>query len=110
MKRLKKAEYEVKYSGASKSAIKERERNTKLAHEEDDKSLSHLESYLQEATKRSESGENVLDSPRLRKITAGSWNWSWAMDEDENPPPSSIVSRRDTREARQLAMIADIVL
>ena len=37
----------------------------------------------------------------------GSWAWAWALDEDEHPPPSSIVSRRDTEEARRLAKIAD---
>lgn len=38
---------------------------------------------------------------------SGSWPWAWALDVDENPPPSSIVSRRDTAEARRLAKIAD---
>ena len=104
-----KAEYQVKFSGTSKSVVKERERNLKLAREEDDKFLGHLESYLQKVAEKSDSGQNVLDSPRLQKITADSWNWSWALDEDEDPPPSSIVSRRDTPEARRLAMIADII-
>ena len=71
--------------------------------------MGHLESYLLKVKERSDSGNNVLDSPRLQKVTAGSWNWSWALDEDEHPPPSSIVSRRDTWEARQLARIADIM-
>ncbi|KZO93900.1 alpha/beta-hydrolase [Calocera viscosa TUFC12733] len=35
-----------------------------------------------------------------------SWGWSWALDGEE-PPPSSIVARRDTHEARRLARIAD---
>ncbi|GJJ08602.1 hypothetical protein Clacol_002821 [Clathrus columnatus] len=34
------------------------------------------------------------------------WVWSWAVD-GERPPASSIVSRRDTAEARLLARIAD---
>jgi hypothetical protein len=38
---------------------------------------------------------------------SGSWSWAWALESDERPPPSSIVSRRDTQEARQLARIAD---
>jgi len=102
-----KAEYEVRFSDTFKSIVKERERNLKLAYEEDDRSLGHLESYLQKVTEKSERGQNVLNSPRLQKITADSWNWSWVMDEDEDPPPSSIVSRRDTWEARQLATIAN---
>ncbi len=39
--------------------------------------------------------------------TSGSWSWAWALDVDERPPPSSIVSRRDTDEAVRLARIAD---
>ena len=104
-----KTKYDVKFSSTVKSIGKERRRNLKLAHKEGDKSLGHLESYLRKVTEKSDSGQQVLDSPRLQKVTAGSWNWSWALDEDERPPPSSIVSRRDTWEARQLARIADIM-
>ena len=104
-----KTKYDSKFSGTTKSIGKERKRNLKLAHKEGDKYLGHLGSYLQKAVEKSDSGENILDSPRLQKVAAGSWNWSWALDEDEHPPPSSIVSRRDTWEARQLAMIADIM-
>ena len=104
-----KTKYDTKFSGTFKSIGKERKRNLKLAHKEGDRSLSHLESYLEKVTEKSDSGKNVLDSPRLQKVTAGSWSWSWALDEDEHPPPSSIVSRRDTWQARQLAMIADIM-
>ena len=39
--------------------------------------------------------------------TRGSWSWAWALDADERPPPSSIVARRDTQEAVELARIAD---
>ena len=104
-----KTKFDTKFSGTLKSIGKERDRNLRLAHKEGDKSLGHLESYLRKVTEKSDGGENVLDSPRFQKVTAGSWNWSWALDEDEHPPPSSIVSRRDTWEARQLAMIADIM-
>ena len=102
-----KAKYSAKFSSTLKSIDKERKRNLKLARKEGDESLGHLESYLQRAAEESDNGQYVLDSPRLREVTSGSWNWSWALDEDEHPPLSSIVSRRDTQEARQLAMIAD---
>ncbi|KAH9856007.1 alpha/beta-hydrolase [Lenzites betulinus] len=42
-----------------------------------------------------------------REAPPGSWAWAWALDADEHPPPSSIVARRDTEEARRLAKIAD---
>ena len=35
------------------------------------------------------------------------WVWTWALD-GEHPPPTSIVSRRDTSEARNLARVADL--
>jgi len=103
-----KAEYEDKFSDTRRSIAKERERNLKLALEEADKSLGHIESCLWEFAEESESGQTVLGSPRFLKVAARGRNWSWALD-DEHPPPSSIVSRRDTRDARQLAMIVDIV-
>lgn len=103
-----KAKFDNKFSGTLKSVAKERMRNLKLARKEGDVSLGYLESYLRKVTENSDSGQDILESPRLQKVTSGSWNWSWALDEDEHPPPSSIVSRRDTWEARQLAMIADI--
>ena len=40
-------------------------------------------------------------------VASGSWSWAWALDMDEKPPPSSIVARRDTHEAVELARIAD---
>lgn len=104
-----KAKYDGRFSRTLKSIQKERTRNLKLAHEGDGKSMGHLESYLRKVTEGSENGTSLVDSPRVQKVTAGSWNWSWALDEDEHPPPSSIVSRRDTWEARQLAMIADLM-
>jgi len=99
-----KAEYEDKFCCARNKVAKERKRHLELARTEGDRSLAHLESYLNPG-----SGQSVLDGPRSQKVVVDSWNWSWAMDDDEHPPLSSIVSRRDTREARRLAMIVDVM-
>lgn len=104
-----KGEWDRKFSRTGKGIDKERKRNLKLARKEGDKYMGHLESYLQKVTERSNSGLDVVDSPRFQKVASGSCIWSWALDDDEHPPPSSIVSRRDTWEARQLAMVADIM-
>jgi hypothetical protein len=50
---------------------------------------------------------NMYRHPEDVPNNSGSWKWAWALDGDENPPPSSIVSRRDTDEARRLGRIAD---
>lgn len=55
-------------------------------------------------------GENTRETFKGIKDglkTSGSWSWAWALDTDERPPPSSIVARRDTQEAVELARIAD---
>jgi hypothetical protein len=43
-------------------------------------------------------------------LSSPGWSWAWALDEHENPPPASIVSRRDTEEARKLAEVADLAI
>ncbi|KAF9519527.1 hypothetical protein BS47DRAFT_1358130 [Hydnum rufescens UP504] len=42
-------------------------------------------------------------------LNSPQWDWSWAL-EGEDPPPSSIVARRDTAEARRLSKSADMRL
>ena len=55
---------------------------------------------LLQRTKSPES-KDILNQP------TASWAWAWALDGLEKPPPSSIVARRDTEEARRLGKIAD---
>jgi len=50
----------------------------------------------------------IADVQEGLRNSAASWIWAWAIDDDERPPPSSIVSRRDTEEARRLCKIADL--
>jgi hypothetical protein len=45
---------------------------------------------------------------RVREPQSSVWGYAWALgDKLENPPPSSIVARRDTEEALKLAKVAD---
>lgn len=79
------------------------------------KSLTRRRSTSRSAPKsqsrtRNQSRPRTPSLPRGGGIpvsTSGSWSWAWALDSDERPPPSSIVSRRDTDEAVRLARIAD---
>ena len=101
-----KREFDQKFSGTLKGIKKDRKAELRLAATESDKSIRRLETYRR-AVEATGGKVDFLDveavklDPALRYL----WNWSWALDEQENPPPSSIVSRRDTSEARQLAKI-----
>lgn len=99
-----KTKYDNKFSGTLKGVKKERKRNLKLARKESDKFTGFFESSPQKIPERTDNGPNL----RVQKAAAGSWGWPRTLDQDEDPPPSSIVSRRDTSEARQLAMVADL--
>jgi len=63
--------------------------------------IRHLEKAAKEGDK---DRGNVLNDGTTDK---DSWIWAWALDGKENPPPSSIVSRRDTELALELAKSAD---
>lgn len=62
---------------------------------------SHLHKGALSSRKSKKSQRDEADAERR------SWMWTWALD-GEHPPPSSIVSRRDTVEARDLARVADL--
>jgi len=129
--------WEKKFSGLAKSIDKTRNKNLALAKTRDLQILQRLETRLQKAeagpsrVKMIEAPPVVItdddatpsspthplpsndaESEDLSHIQAhqvlGSrqWSWGWALD-GENPPPSSIVARRDTDEARRLGKIAD---
>ncbi|KAI0629024.1 alpha/beta-hydrolase [Trametes polyzona] len=120
------ARYSRKFSKAAKAVEKARRRTLERASQETAQGILHLQNFLEaERGQRSteqDGGSRVQDGEgnsarALREGTAqgvkdglaasGSWPWAWALDADEHPPPSSIVARRDTEEARRLAKIAD---
>ena len=94
--------FDKKFSGTIKSIEKHRRRNLERSKHDMIKWLGILRQFLHKSDDEAETEkriESVILSPQ--------WNWAWALDEEEHPPPSSIVSRRDTEEARKLAEVAD---
>ncbi|KAF8161335.1 hypothetical protein B0H34DRAFT_796140 [Crassisporium funariophilum] len=94
--------FQKRFSHTVKTIEKHRRQNLEHAKQDTIKRLSVLRQALHidnKDTPRSVASKNVIASP--------GWGWAWALDEEEDPPPSSIVSRRDTEEARKLAEIAD---
>ncbi|KAF7315080.1 Abhydrolase-3 domain-containing protein [Mycena indigotica] len=95
--------WDRKFSGARKTVEKHRHRNLERARKDTVKNMGLLHSFIGREAE-SEGGNSVRDG---LLAMSGSWSWAWALDAYENPPPSSIVSRRDTQEALRLARIAD---
>ncbi|KAF8841752.1 alpha/beta-hydrolase [Paxillus ammoniavirescens] len=98
-----KALFDKKYAKEMLTVEKHRNRNIDLAKKDISKNLVHL----QELHKGKGKGKGK-ETPRSfgDGLESPTGNWGWALA-DERPPPSSIVSRRDTDEARRLARIAD---
>ncbi|KDR75638.1 hypothetical protein GALMADRAFT_248228 [Galerina marginata CBS 339.88] len=101
--------FEKRFAHTVKTIEKTRRHNLERAKEDTIKRLGRLRQSLTRDGKAAVNGhnkkevkENVLSSP--------GWGWAWALDEAEEPPPSSIVSRRDTEEARKLAEVADLAV
>jgi len=98
--------FDKKFAHTSKSIEKHRRRNLERAKEETIRRMNILRQTLH----RKGGEQPTPDKPQTAKCgMTGSpgWGWAWALDENEDPPPSSIVSRRDTDEARKLAEVAD---
>jgi hypothetical protein len=94
--------FDKKFSKTIKSIEKHRRRNLERSKHDMIKWLGFLQQFLHT------SGDEAETEKRIQSlILSPRWNWAWALDEGEDPPPSSIVSRRDTEEARKLAEVAD---
>ncbi|OCH89858.1 alpha/beta-hydrolase [Obba rivulosa] len=112
------AYFAKKFSKASTAIAKARRKNLDRARRDTMKNMAQLQSFIaQEQEAYHSEDEHVKDKGKEGKrgtfhgikegLATGSWSWAWALDMDEHPPPSSIVARRDTEEARELAKIAD---
>lgn len=97
--------FDNKFSHTVKSVERHRRQNLERAKADTIKRMSSLRQTLRRDVRAPRSpGEQRL---KEGLISSPGWGWAWALDEGEDPPPSSLVSRRDTEEARKLAEIAD---
>lgn len=92
------AVFDKKFARHVKLIESQRRRNLKRAERQTTK---NLEAYKDFTAKRRDIVSDPLEPTSLNK------GWAWALDAHEKPPPSSIVARRDTKEASQLAKSAD---
>jgi hypothetical protein len=103
-----KIKFDKKFSGVQKDIDKRRRRNLELAKKDIYRNIQQLQGGVSKRVKRFKGrGKPTKGLKEGLEASSGSWSWAWALESDERPPPSSIVSRRDTEEARQLARIAD---
>ncbi|VDC05073.1 unnamed protein product [Peniophora sp. CBMAI 1063] len=112
-----KAKMDAKYKREIKRIGKKRMRVAKEVPESSAAHLARLQHYLERQSQEGEvkkgkgrksDGKADGEGGALNAAILGAnWSLAWALDSDEHPPPSSIVARRDTREARALALVAD---
>lgn len=103
--------WDRKFAGALKTVEKHRHRNLERAKKDTVRNMNVLQNFIGREADAKAAGDKANKTVMGVKdgllAASGSWSWAWALDANENPPPSSIVSRRDTQEALRLARIAD---
>lgn len=121
-----KERFDKKFSSTIKHIAKQRERNLKQGSQDTHRRITQLQHYL-EREREAAGGPSQPSTPRLDNSqgknqeqgtgvgegllkASASWSLAWALDGDERPPPSSIVARRDTEEALELARVADMAV
>lgn len=103
-----KEKFDRKFAGAIKNIAKHRARNLEVAKKDASMHIARLQHYLEQDGHPERSAKNNRHSVAQGLFSSSaSWGLAWALDSDEHPPPSSIVARRDTEEAIQLARVAD---
>ena len=98
-----KAKFDKKFHNAYKAIEKHRRKHLDRAQKDAVQRMAQLQQLM--AQDKEEGGSRTSSKEVLREGLAP--GWTWALDADEKPPPSSIVARRDTHEAVELARIAD---
>jgi hypothetical protein len=106
------AKFDKKFRNSTKAIDKHRLRNLELDRSQTKRKMDALQRSLERSKNTTTFKDTTTDERTKNGDTDDSldsehWGWAWALDEQERPPPSSIVSRRDTKEARRLARIAD---
>lgn len=104
-----KGKFDKKFAKDRHAIQKQRHRNLELSRKDVLKNIAQLQDLHGSQTKngKGKAQDTVKGIKEGLEAASASWSWAWALDVDERPPPSSIVSRRDTDEARRLARIAD---
>ncbi|KAL0579609.1 hypothetical protein V5O48_002381 [Marasmius crinis-equi] len=101
-----KRKFDAKFASTIRAIEKHRRKHLERAKKDTIKNMNVLQNSLEREEKANkEDGNNTSIKEAL--LASSGWSWAWALDGDELPPPSSIVSRRDTSEALKLARIAD---
>ncbi|KAK7691765.1 hypothetical protein QCA50_005166 [Cerrena zonata] len=101
-----KTKFDKKFHSTTQTIAKRRLRHFETARRDATRKMNQLQTYFEDGQLRQGSDDKAKDL-KENLLEIGSWNWAWALEADEHPPPSSIVSRRDTAEAVELARIAD---
>ncbi|KAG2153191.1 hypothetical protein DEU56DRAFT_878912 [Suillus clintonianus] len=104
-----KGKFDKKFAKERHAIQKQRNRNLELSKKDVLKNIAQLQDWhgSQSNNSKGKARDTAKGIKEGLEAASASWSWAWALDVDERPPPSSIVSRRDTDEARRLARIAD---
>jgi hypothetical protein len=94
------SKFDKKFSSTIEKIERLRNHNLERAKKDTMRNLAQLQQYLQCEDDVNPDGLGDHTKKGIKEglaAASGSWCWAWALDCDENPPPSSIVSRRDVR-------------